>query len=261
MPLVPPACALSPVPEVFVMDLPLIVSVLAWFVAAFVTGLCGIGAAAIATAIQITVLPVQTVVLVSCLTGLAAGLVMCFRYGRYCRWTTALLMFAGTIPGSLAGLQILQYAPATILEVFVGIMLIFCTAGMALFRNLRFLQEGTMASFLVGVAGGMLGTCVNIDGPVVALYGLQAGWQPLVFLGTTSIYFFLRIVVTCTVQASAGLYTAEIVHYVQYCAPFAVLGLLLAMPVIRRINTQTFRRVVQAVILLAGILCLGRALV
>lgn len=243
------------------MDLPLIVSVLAWFVASFVTGLCGIGAAAIATAIQITVLPVQAVVLVSCLTGLAAGLVMCFRYGRYCRWTTALLMFAGTIPGSLAGLQILQYAPATILEVFVGIMLIFCTAGMALFRNLRFLQEGTMASFLVGVAGGMLGTCVNIDGPVVALYGLQAGWQPLVFLGTTSIYFFLRIVVTCTVQASAGLYTAEIVHYVQYCAPFAVLGLLLAMPVIRRINTQTFRRVVQAVILLAGILCLGRALV
>ncbi len=243
------------------MDLPLIVSVFAWFVAAFVTGLCGIGAAAIATAIQITVLPVQTVVLVSCLTGLAAGLVMCFRYARYCRWKTALLMFAGTLPGSLAGLHILQYAPTTVLELFVGVMLVFCTAGMALFRNLRFLQEGAIASFLVGVMGGMLGTCVNIDGPVVALYGLQAGWQPLVFLGTTSIYFLLRIVVTCTMQASAGLYTPEILHYVLFCAPAAVLGLLLSMPVIRRVNTQTFRRVVQAVILLAGILCLGRALV
>ena len=34
------------------MDLSLFVSILAWFVAAFVSGLCGIGAAAIATAIQ-----------------------------------------------------------------------------------------------------------------------------------------------------------------------------------------------------------------
>ena len=85
------------------MDLPLIVSVLAWFVASFVTGLCGIGAAAIATAIQITVLPVQTVVLVSCLTGFSVGLVMSLRYFRYCRWKTAMLMFGGTIPGSLGG--------------------------------------------------------------------------------------------------------------------------------------------------------------
>ena len=85
------------------MDLSLFVSILAWFVAAFVSGLCGIGAAAIATAIQITVMPVQTVVLVSCLTGLSVGLVMSLRYFRYCRWKTAMLMFGGTIPGSLGG--------------------------------------------------------------------------------------------------------------------------------------------------------------
>lgn len=170
------------------MDLSLFVSILAWFVAAFVSGLCGIGAAAIATAIQITVMPVQTVVLVSCLTGLSVGLVLSLRYFRYCRWKTAMLMFGGTIPGSLLGLFILQYAPAHILEIFVGIMLIFCTAGMALFKNVSLLRESTAASIVVGMIGGMLGTCVNIDGPVVAIYGLQAGWQPLIFLGTTSIY-------------------------------------------------------------------------
>lgn len=108
--------------------------------------------------------------------------------------------------------------------------------------------------------GGMLGTCVNIDGPVVAIYGLQAGWQPLIFLGTTSIYFLLRILVTCTMQASAGLYTTEILHYVFFCVPFVVLGILLSMPVVKRVNAETFRKVVQAVIVLAGILCLGRAI-
>ncbi len=242
------------------MDLSLFVSILAWFVAAFVSGLCGIGAAAIATAIQITVMPVQTVVLVSCLTGLSVGLVMSLRYFRYCRWKTAMLMFGGTIPGSLLGLFILQYAPAHILEIFVGIMLIFCTAGMALFKNVSLLRESTAASIVVGMIGGMLGTCVNIDGPVVAIYGLQAGWQPLIFLGTTSIYFLLRILVTCTMQASSGLYTTEILHYVFFCVPFVVLGILLSMPVVKRVNAETFRKVVQAVIVLAGILCLGRAI-
>lgn len=205
-------------------------------------------------------MPVQTVVLVSCLTGLSVGLVMSLRYFRYCRWKTAMLMFGGTIPGSLLGLFILQYAPAHILEIFVGIMLIFCTAGMALFKNVSLLRESTAASIVVGMIGGMLGTCVNIDGPVVAIYGLQAGWQPLIFLGTTSIYFLLRILVTCTMQASAGLYTTEILHYVFFCVPFVVLGILLSMPVVKRVNAETFRKVVQAVIVLAGILCLGRAI-
>ena len=215
------------------MDLSLFVSILAWFVAAFVSGLCGIGAAAIATAIQITVMPVQTVVLVSCLTGLSVGLVMSLRYFRYCRWKTAMLMFGGTIPGSLLGLFILQYAPAHILEIFVGIMLIFCTAGMALFKNVSLLRESTAASIVVGMIGGML---------------------------ATSIYFLLRILVTCTMQASAGLYTTEILHYVFFCVPFVVLGILLSMPVVKRVNAETFRKVVQAVIVLAGILCLGRAI-
>ena len=70
---------------------------------------------------------------------------------------------------------ILQYAPAHILKIFVGFMLIFCTAGMALFKNASLLRESTAASIAVGMIGGMLGTCVNIDGPVVAIYGLQAG--------------------------------------------------------------------------------------
>ena len=44
---------------------------------------------------------------------------------------------------------------------------------MALFKNASLLRESTAASIAVGMMGGMLGTCVNIDGPVVAIYGLQ----------------------------------------------------------------------------------------
>lgn len=180
------------------MSAELLVSAAAWFVASFVGGLCGIGAAAIATAMQILVMPVQKVVLVSCLTALGLGTAMALRYGRQCRWKTALLLFAGALPGSWAGLFVLAHASSTTLEVVVGVMLVFCTVGMALFRKAAFLKESAAASLVVGFAGGALGTSVNIDGPVVALYGLQAGWSPMVFLGTTSVYFALRLVLTCT---------------------------------------------------------------
>ena len=242
------------------MDISLIVSVAGWFVASFITGICGIGAAAIATAMQITVMPVQTVVLVSCLVSLAVGLSMFIRYARYCRWKTACLMFAGTLPGSLFGIFVLRYAHASMLEICVGVMLIFCAGGMALFKNRRLLPESPLASLVVGVIGGTLGTCVNIDGPVVAIYGLQAGWQPMIFLGTTSVYFLFRIMVTCAVQAAAGLYTSVIVDYVIWCVPVALIGMLLSIPVIRRVNSEVFRVVVQIVIALSGLLCLGRAI-
>lgn len=242
------------------MSAELLVSAAAWFVASFVGGLCGIGAAAIATAMQILVMPVQKVVLVSCLTALVLGTAMALRYGRQCRWKTALLLFAGALPGSWAGLFVLAHASAATLEVVVGVMLVFCTVGMALFRKVAFLKESAAASLIVGFAGGALGTSVNIDGPVVALYGLQAGWSPMVFLGTTSVYFALRLVLTCTVQASAGLYTPDVLKLALVCMPFSLAGLALAMPIVKRVRLDVFRRVVEAVIVLAGVLCLGRAL-
>ncbi len=242
------------------MELPLIVSVAAWCLGSFVSGLCGIGAGAIATAIQLTLMPVQKVILVSCLTGFALGLAMFTCYCRHCRWKTALMLFAGTFPGSFLGLYILQNASSEILQIFVGIMLIFCTVGIAVFNDVRFLRESTAANLGVGFAGGVLGTCVNIDGPVVAIYGLQAGWSPLVFLGTTSTYFILRLVVTLSVQLQAGLYTADVIRYALWCIPFALTGFLVSIPVVRRFNTDTFRKVVQGIIVLAGVLTLGRAL-
>lgn len=65
---------------------------------------------------------------------------------------------------------------------------------------------------------------------------------------------------TCALQASADLYTPALLDYVMYGVPATILGTFCAFPVVKHINVETFRRVLMAVIVLAGVVCLGRSL-
>ena len=242
------------------METELLISMLAWFLGSFVCGLCGLGAAIIAMPFMILVLPVQTVTMVSCLTALGLTGAMALQYMRYCRKKTVLWMALGAVPGALTGVQVLQNVSEHVLELGIGVLIIFCVAGMQFFQNRLKIRERTAYSLLTGFLGGLVGTCVTIDGPVVAIYGLLAGWNPQLFLGTTSLFFFLRSIVSCSVQWSAGLYTEQILTYALWCLPLSLLGFYLSVPLLRRINVTFFRSVVKVIIVFAGCLCLYKGL-
>ena len=242
------------------MEFELLISVCAWFAGSFICGLCGLGAAIIAMPFMMLVLPVQKVILVSCLTAIGLTQAMAYVYRRYCPWKLVLWMIAGAVPGSVAGIFILKYVPAMVLEIVVGSMLIFCIAGMQAVQSKSRVQARLGNALTAGFLSGMIGTSISIDGAVVGLYALMIGLDPMSFLGFTSVYFLLRNLVTDGMQALAGLYTEEIVTYALYCLPASILGFVLSVPVVRKINVNAFRMVVKGVILLAGVMCLAKGL-
>ena len=243
------------------METALIVSVAAWFIGAFICGLCGLGVAIIAIPFMIWVLPVQEVVLISCLTLLGMMVGMALYYVRYCSWKIVLWMALGTIPGSLVGILILRRVSSSLLELIIGVLLIFCIVGLQAFQDRIKIVPRVRYSLGAGVLGGIIGTCATIDGPVVGLYGLLSGWNPQQFLGITSVYFFLRSLVTCTVQWYSGLYTETIVTYSLWCIAASLIGFFLSIPLLKHINVSTFRTIVKVIILFSGIMCLVKAFI
>ena len=184
---------------------------------------------------------------------------MAFWYRRSCQWKTVLWMTLGAVPGSCAGVHLLQELPAWLLESLTGILIIFFVAGLQFFQNRLHLQERAPSSMFTGFLGGVIGTCASIDGPIIVMYGLMAGWNPGQLPGTTSVFFALRALASCFMQWRAGLCSEQIVTCALWCLPLALTGFLLSVPAVQRINVTFFRTIIKAIILLAGCLCLVKS--
>ena len=100
------------------------------------------------------------------------------------------------------------------------------------------------------------GTAISFDGPPAGAYALWCGWEPRQALGTLGVFFVLRSLITCSLQAWSGLYTEQILTYAAYGFPACVLGVLCAFPVVRRVRGEIFRRFLMAVVAAGGLVCL-----
>ncbi len=111
-----------------------------------------------------------------------------------------------------------------------------------------------------GFGAGLLGTGIALDGPPMAAFGLAVGWEPRVFLGTVSVFFMLRGIITLVLQWWHGFFTPEVLGMALYGTPGVMLGSLAAFPVVRRINVLLFRRVLLGIIAICGVVCLVRSI-
>lgn len=232
----------------------------AWFVGGFVSGVSGIGGAMVAVPVAAMVIPMHELIPLSCILNVVMdGCIACMHF-RYCRVSAMWPMLAGSVPGAIVGLYILQLVSGPVLQGGVGVLLLYYVYWQYSFRLKSAPGESWARGSAAGFGAGLLGTAISFDGPPVGAYGLYAGWHPRVFLGTLGVFFVIRGTMTCVLQAGAGLYTPALFDYALYGVPATILGTVCAFPVVRHINVDTFRRVLQGVIALAGLVCLGRAL-
>lgn len=231
-----------------------------WLVGGFVSGVSGIGGAMVVFPILALFIPVHQLIPLTCILNVIMDGCLAGLHWRHCRVEALWPMLAGSVPGAFAGLYILQLCPGAVLQGAVGILLMYYVYWQKTFR----VQGGSIRHpRALGVASGfgasLLGTAISFDGPPVGAYGLYMGWEPRVFLGTLSIFFVLRGMLTVILQGWAGFYTSEVIEYVLYGAPGVMLGTLLAFPVARSIPQRAFQKVLLCIIGLAGLVCLVRA--
>ena len=121
-------------------------------------------------------------------------------------------------------------------------------------------NESWILGGTAGFGAGLLGTAISFDGPPAGAYALYRGWGPREVLGPLGIFFLVRSLFTCVLQAYAGFYTPQVLGYAMYGIPACMLGAVCALPVVKRIRVDLFRRALMLVIAAAGLVCLWQAL-
>lgn len=231
----------------------------AWLVGGFVSGVSGIGGAMVAFPLLALFIPVHQLIPLTCVLNVVMDGCLAAMHCRHCRGSALWPMLAGSIPGSFAGLYILQICSGAVLQGAVGLLLIYYVYWQKTFRVQGVMRHPRLLGASAGFGAGLLGTAISFDGPPIGAYGLYMGWEPRVFLGTLGVFFVIRGTFTVILQAWAGFYTPEVLGYALFGAPGVILGTLLAFPVARRIPQKAFQQVLLIIIGVAGLVCLVRA--
>ena len=146
---------------------------LSWLCGGFVAGVTSMGAALFAVPITAFFLPMQDAVLLSCLSLPFMMTAIVGLNVRACRLKSILPLLAGTVPGSVAGLWILEALPDRTLRICVGLILVLFPVW-HLAARIKPRGENWRAALIAGFLSGVLGTSTSFDGPPAAAYGRRA---------------------------------------------------------------------------------------
>ena len=227
------------------------------FVAACIQASAGLGFALVLMPVALAVVGPVGVVVVATLLGVVLNVLVLAGERRRPRvvWAEATPILLAAIPGTLAGVLVLRTLPKPALQVALGAVLIGATALRLRRAPARrgIPVPAPPARIALGLATGALSTATGVTGPPLAIWLRRRGLSPAELRDSLSAMFLVIGVVACAalvpVLARAHLSAALLLTG----TAAVVAGHALGRQVFARLSGRSFERLVQAVILAAGI--------
>ncbi len=112
---------------------------------------------------------------------------------------------------------------------------------------------------LAALLGGLLGGVSTIWGPPMTLYFLMLRMKKEEFVGTVGLIWFCASVPLVLAYLDNGILNADTIGLsLAACVP-GIIGLLIGQKIRRRINQETFRKVLLGFLFLVGLNLIARA--
>jgi uncharacterized membrane protein YfcA len=222
------------------------------FLALFTQSLSGFGLALVSMPLLVPFLGIQTAAPLVAIIALFGEIILLVYYREALNFSVVWRIAAASIIGTPLGVLLLRYAP----ERFVLSLLGFIVAGYALYALLNFKLprlEHSLWAYTAGFLAGLLGGAYNTSGPPVILYGNCRRWPRDSFKSNLQGFFVVNSIVILLSHFAASGYTAEIWQLVPFALGAAVLGIIAGTRLDKRLNPETFRKVVLLLLLMLGI--------
>ena len=157
-------------------------------------------------------------------------------------WRRVLPLLAGLLPGVLIGSYILTSVHPGWIKLFTYTailpLILIQAAGVR-----RYIQAEKVVSLPFGVGVGVLYSVTTISGPPLALLFNNQGYVKQDFRAGLALIRMAESSLTATAYYFLGLYTTETPQFMSLILPSVLIGIPLGGFLIRRIATETFRRV------------------
>ena len=232
----------------------------AWFLAGFVNGLAGMGAAMVALPLVAALIPPSALVPSTCIVATVLTAYMAWAYWRDFNFSDIVPLLIGCLPGTAAGLLILLVLPPIAMQLIIGLAMVSFVIWQISYKQIKIHAPTWRAGFVAGNATGFMNTATSFVNPPIAMYALHVGWNKENTVGNMNALALASCLITCVAQASAGLYTPEVLKAALLAAPVSLVGQISASPLLRRVNVAFFRKILLVVIACGGILSIVRSL-
>lgn len=169
-----------------------------------------------------------------------------------------LVVTAAAILGMPFGLLVLERADEQTLTAIIAVVVI--AFAVLLWRGLR-VPPNRITHGVAGFVAGVLSTSTSTSGPPIVIALSGRGLTPSAFRGTISAIFLVQGSVAMLAFALGGQITSGAFGVAAAGLPGLLLGSYVGEHGFKRLDAETFRRLVFAMLLLSGVVSLVGALV
>jgi uncharacterized membrane protein YfcA len=233
--------------------------VLIFFLAGLIQGVTGFGSALVAMPLLLLFLEAKTAVPLCILNGLVITAFLSLQLKQHMDWKKIMPLFAGCIPGILAGVTLLKKAENDTIKILLATMLV-AYASYSLRARPRPRHLHRAWSVLAGFATGAIGAAFSAGGPPAIIYTALTGWPKDAIKATLSGFFFVTGILMVAAHAVTGLTTAQVLHYF-FVSMWAVLsGTWIGSLLYGRLSREKYMRVVFLTLFAMGLMMIASAL-
>jgi uncharacterized membrane protein YfcA len=225
------------------MTLAIICVVVGWFLGGFTSGVAGFGAMMVALPILTLGLPPSQAVLVSCIVGAPSCAHLAWLYHKDVVWSDMRGLWAGCIPGCVAGAYVLKIVPMHYLQLAISLMIAsFVVLQLVREKSTWRLPDSRASLLITGLASGFTNSSISVPGVPIGIFVVLKRWDKDRARGAMSMLFFLSTWVTMVSQWYVGLYSLDLLYMALGGIVISFLGQDLGYRVGRHLNQKTFVR-------------------
>ncbi len=230
--------------------------------AAYVKGTTGMGFPLIATPMVALLLDIRTAIVILIIPNILMDITQIFRGTFHAvifrRFAWFLLL---TVAGVFLGTKVLVTLPIWALNLALGMMVLAFVVSNFLRFSIQFSShvEGLLSP-MVGLATGFLMGVTNAGGPAIAVYLFSLRLPKTEFIKSISTIFLVNKVSQLVAVSTWNLLTMETLRLSLGVTLFILLGFYAGLKTQDRVNQETFKRGLLALLLVIGITLVVRAL-
>jgi uncharacterized membrane protein YfcA len=221
------------------------------FFAAFTQSLAGFGSALIAMALLPGLVGIRAAAPLVALIAATLELALLLRYRSALNLRAVWRLALAAVMGIPIGVLALRQVDERIVLGLLGAIL----AGYALYALLDLklpALERPGWAYGFGFLAGLLGGAYNTSGPPVVIYGNCRRWLPAEFKSNLQGFFLLTDLLVIGAHALGGGLTPAVLLNYLWALPAIGLGLLAGISLDRRLNAETFRKLVLGLLVVMG---------
>lgn len=179
-----------------------------------------------------------------------------FRYRKYVKKEGLLLALLSYTVTSDLGMTIANGMDAKRAKLIFGIFLVILAIYFIIFASKIKVRPSKLANIICTGLSGLFGGMFGIGGPPVSVYYINAMPTKEAYLGTLNLFFFITAVINTASRVMKGIITRDMVPYILLGVPVILIGSALGDQIARRVQMNTIKRGVYAVVALAGVIAI-----